>query len=170
MAKSKREKRTKKSGGIPVIAKLVGSVGHRILLVVVIVIVFYYAITRAYSFGYSVFLDQSTGAGAGTDVIVSVEEDMTDRELGDLLYKKGLIRDPQIFSIQIKLYTSKSYAIRPGVYKLNTAQTSREMIEAMAETLPAAENETQVLGLKETVPETPSQAEEPEGGETTDGT
>ena len=50
-----------------------------------------------------------------------------------MLEEKGLIRDGRLFMIQ-ELLSEHHGKIQPGIYDLNTAMTSQEMLAVMSET------------------------------------
>lgn len=109
------------------------------ILVIVLVI---FALTRmgeyAYQFGYRVFTEEPMSTEEGSDVIVRIESDMDEVDIGNLLEEKGLVRDGILFLAQLKL-SSYSNKLKPGVYTLNTSMTAKEMMQVMS----PAEKETE---------------------------
>ncbi len=97
--------------------------------------------TFCYDFGYRVFTEQPMEAEPGTDKLVEITSDMSESDIGNLLEKKGLVRDGKLFLAQLKLsaYTGK---IKTGTYTLNTSMTAKEMMVIMS-TVPEAETETE---------------------------
>lgn len=85
----------------------------------------------AYNFGYRVFTEAPMEKEPGTDVTIKIEKSMNGQQIGNLLQKKGLIRDADLFRIQLKLsvYEDK---IKPGEYKLNTSMTAKDMMVVMS--------------------------------------
>ena len=75
-----------------------------------------------YDFGYR---------GDGQDVLVQVEKGISAEELGQLLEDKGLVRDHNLFYLQLKL-SAYSGHIKPGVYTLNTSMTAKDMMVIMS--------------------------------------
>ena len=57
-----------------------------------------------------------------------ITEDMGTKELADLLEEKGLVRDARLFYVQEKL---SGFKLQPGVYKVSTSMTARELMAAM---------------------------------------
>ena len=51
-------------------------------------------------------------------------------EVGKILKKAGLIRDPRTFTIQAKCY---GYEVKAGTYELNTSKGSKELIDILKE-------------------------------------
>ena len=56
-----------------------------------------------YDFGYRVFTEPAMTNGDGQDVLVQVEKGISAEELGQLLEDKGLVRDHNLFYLQLKL-------------------------------------------------------------------
>lgn len=102
-----------------------------ILLLVLVIFGICYLAKQAYSFGYRVYTEEPMEEEPGTDVLVEVTSGMNDRQIGEMLQKKGLIRDASLFVVQLKI---SAYAddIKPGTYVLNTSMTAEEMCGNMA--------------------------------------
>ena len=64
-------------------------------------------------------------------MIISLSEDTSARELGKTLEEKGLVRDGNLFFLQLKL-SAYSKRILPGVYTLNTSMTAKDMMVVMS--------------------------------------
>ena len=94
----------------------------------------------AFDFGYRVFTESPMEQTPGTDVVVTIEDGMDAKEIGELLKEKKLIRDENLFFFQLNL---SAYAdeIIPGTYTLNTSLTAKEMIIIMS-TEPETEEST----------------------------
>lgn len=95
---------------------------------------------RAYSIGYQVVSNGPVAKENGVDVTVTITDDMTVMEIGELLRDWGLIdEEPLSFLIQetVSEYHNK---ILPGTYVLNTGMTVDEMLQAMS---PSDEEEDQ---------------------------
>ena len=84
-----------------------------------------------YDFGYRVFTESAIDKERGKDVLVQVREDTSARELGKTLEEKGLVRDGNLFFLQLKL-SAYSKRILPGVYTLNTSMTAKDMMVVMS--------------------------------------
>ena len=72
-----------------------------------------------YDFGYRVFTEPAMEMAPGQDVLVQVRDDMSSKEIGQMLEDKGLVRDSRLFFLQYRLsaYYGK---IKSEVYTLNT--------------------------------------------------
>lgn len=114
-------------------------IGGAILLVVLGIV--------AYRFGYKLFSEKQREETSGINIEVTVTEDMSTSDVTNLLYDNGLITNKLFFRIRLKLYTSDSYGIVPGTYTLNTAMTSRQLIEAMSSTITTSTTEKETLGI-----------------------
>ena len=95
---------------------------------------------QAYDLGYRVFTERPMENEPGTDVTVRVSEGMNALSLGTVLEEKGLVRDNKLFAIQMML-SAYAKKVKPGLYTLNTHQTSREMLQVMAAEEPKEEEE-----------------------------
>lgn len=114
-------------------------IAFSIMVILLFVSVIVNAGSTAFDFGYRVFTEPAMEAKPGTDVLVQIKETDSPKDIGELLENKGLIRDKNLFALQLKL-SAYAKKIKPGVYTLNTAQTAKEMIVIMA---PEKETETQ---------------------------
>lgn len=85
-----------------------------------------------FDFGYRVFTEPAMEEAPGRDIVVTIEKDMDAGEVGAELARKGLVRDGNLFMIQLKLSAYKD-DIQPGTYILNTSMTPKEMMVLMSE-------------------------------------
>lgn len=112
----------------------------KIAIAVVVVMFIYRGSLIAYDYGYRIFEEPAMAAeGEGRDVAVIIPEGMSAKEMGELLYMKGLIRDENLFQIQYFLSEFKKDLLS-GEFTLNTEMTVEEMLEAM--TVEPVEEET----------------------------
>ena len=76
-----------------------------------------------YDFGYRVFTEGPVEEEPGTDVSVDVTDDLSEYQIGKLLKKEGLIRDANLFYVQLRMsaYHGK---LKAGTYTLNTSMTA----------------------------------------------
>lgn len=121
-----------------VVLKII-SISCSVMVFILLVFALYRCGQRAYDFGYRVFTEKAVSLpDEGKDKVVSVKEGMGAKELGELLEKKGLIRDAGLFVLQLKL---SAYAdqLKAGTYTLSTSMTAQEMIQVMS----AEEKETE---------------------------
>lgn len=103
----------------------------KIAVAVVVVAFIYNTAMKGYDFGYRVFDQEPVSLGEGRTVTVSVTENMSVSEMGNMLYEKGLIKDTTLFLAQYYLSEFRE-SIKPGIYELNTSMTPEEMFEVMA--------------------------------------
>ena len=85
----------------------------------------------SYDFGYRVFTESAIDEIPGTDIVVTIGESMGAEEIGQVLEENGLVRDKNLFFLQLKL-SAYSNKIRPGMYTLNTSMTPKEMMIIMS--------------------------------------
>ena len=87
--------------------------------------------SKGYDFGNRVFTEPAIEEVPGRDILVEVKEGTSNRELGEILEQKGLVRDADLFYLQIML-SAYSKRILPGGYTLNTSMTAKEMMVVMS--------------------------------------
>lgn len=104
----------------------------KLAFIAAMVVLIYKGALIAYDYGYRIFEEKPMASNAedGREVVVVIPEGMSAKEMGELLYKKGLIRDENLFQIQYFLSEFKEDLL-PGEFTLNTAMTVEEMMEAM---------------------------------------
>lgn len=105
----------------------------KMVILLILVSVIYVACTKAFDFGSAIFSEQGVAAvDEGEEFIVSIPTGSNSREVGNILYDKGIIRDVNIFVIQMFIYEGE---INEGVYMLNTEDSPEEIIEKLTEGL-----------------------------------
>lgn len=112
---------------------LVGAVMGAILKVVfaiAAVYIIYKGANICYEYGYRTFTEPAISAGEGRTVTVTVPEDMSVMEIGELFEQKGLTRDAKLFSLQY-IFSEYREDVAPGTYELSTSMTAEEMMAAM---------------------------------------
>lgn len=103
-----------------------------ILIVILLVMDFYRGGKWAFEFGHRVFTETAVDLPEdGQEKVVEITPGMGAMELGDLLEKKGLIRDSKLFFLQLKL-SSFSNKMKEGTYTLSTSMTAYEMMQVMS--------------------------------------
>ena len=103
----------------------------KIAFAVVVVVVLYRGAAKAYEYGYRIFEEPPVSSGEGYTITVNITENMSAKEMGQMLADKGLIRDPQLFIFQY-MFSEFKEELKPGEYVLSTAMTAEEMFEVMA--------------------------------------
>lgn len=108
-----------------------------------IVLILIYGAVRlcsvSYDYGYRLFTEPAMEEEPGRDVLVQVKTDMSERDIAKLFEEKGLVRDANLFYIQLMLSDYKKL-IRPGVYTLNTSMKPKELMMAIS---PEPEEDTE---------------------------
>lgn len=108
------------------------SVTIKIVLGILVVMFIYKYALLAYNYGYRVFTEPPIATGAGREITVTIGEDTSVLDIGDMLETKGLIRDGKLFFLQ-ELASENHGKIKPGKYNLNTNMTASEMVAIMAQ-------------------------------------
>ena len=120
----------------------------KIAIGVFIVMFVFDAAVKAYDYGYRVFAEEPMTYGDGRTISISVTTEDSVKDVGENLEEKGLIRDANLFLIQVIL--SECYGkINPGIYDLNTSMKTNEMIEILTE---EKEEETEEKASSDNVP------------------
>ncbi len=78
------------------------SISFSILVMLLVVIGLIELGSFCYDFGYRVFTEGPVDEKPGTDVTVDVTADMSEYQIGKLLKKEGLIRDANLFYVQLR--------------------------------------------------------------------
>ena len=107
------------------------SISFSILVMLLVVIGLIKLGSFCYDFGYRVFTEGPVEEEPGTDVTVDVTGDLSEYQIGKLLKKEGLIRDANLFYVQLRMsaYHGK---LKTGTYTLNTSMTAKDMMAVMA--------------------------------------
>ena len=112
----------------------IGSVLDLCVKIVLVIVAIYFIHKYAlicYDYGYRVFNEPPLTTGTGRVVTVSVAEDMSPVEIGELLEEKKLVADAKLFVLQ---YYCSEYKddVKPGVFRLSSSMTGEEMMAVMA--------------------------------------
>jgi len=104
----------------------------KVVLAIIIIMVVYKGSVTAYEYGQRVFNEPAVTTGSGRIIQVTIPEGSSAKEIGELLEKKGLIREGRLFLVQEMLSEYKD-KLQPGTYELNTSMTTEEMMKIMSE-------------------------------------
>ena len=97
----------------------------------------------SYDFGFRVFTEDAIDdEGDGKTVLIQIKEGMSDHDIAVVMEEKGLIRDANLFWIQLALF-EYSGKLEPGVYTLETSMTPEEIMVAIVEAAEEAEAATE---------------------------
>ena len=66
--------------------------------------------------------------------------DMKNKEVAELLERKGLVKDADIFRMQLKI-NKYDDQLKPGAYILNTSMTPKDMMKVLSGNVSAEEEE-----------------------------
>lgn len=103
----------------------------RCSIMILVVVGLYKLGEYAYTCGYSIVSNTAAEPEPGRDMRVTLTSDMTTEEIAQLLERKGLVRDADIFRIQLKLNKYEDQ-LEPGEYILNTSMPPKELMGVMA--------------------------------------
>lgn len=89
---------------------------------------------KAYSFGYTVFVDEAMASKENArEVTVTITEGQSALEIGKMLQRIGLVRDANVFFVQT-LLSEDGQNLKAGKYDLNTGMTADDIMETIAST------------------------------------
>ena len=103
-----------------------------VVLVILVVMLVYKGAMLAYDYGYRVFAEEPVDEAPGWDIVVTIDEGMDAKAIGQYLENKGLIKDGTLFYLQNILSKYKD-DLKAGDYVLNTSMTSEEMMAVLSE-------------------------------------
>lgn len=110
---------------------VLGSI-FKVAVVIVIVYFVYQASMLAYDYGYRVFTEPAIAEkGTGIEITVDITTGKSERQIGQMLEDKGLVRDGNLFYVQV-LLSEYSGKLLPGSYVLSTEMTAKQMMEIMS--------------------------------------
>lgn len=116
--------------GLNVAASVFGAI-WRVAIIVLAVLVIYRGANICYEYGYRIYTEPAVETGEGRVETVTITPAMTPKDIGELLEKRGLIKDGTLFIFQY--YLSEFVKdVKPGTFELSTAMTAEEMMEVMA--------------------------------------
>lgn len=115
----------------------------KVAVAVVIAFLIYRGAVICYDYGYRVFTEPAMTVGEGRTVSVTVTEDMSVLEIGELMKSKGLTRDSKLFALQYLLSEYKE-DVKPGTYEVSTSMTAEEIMAAMVPAEQESEEEPAV--------------------------
>lgn len=112
---------------------LISFVSSAIKIVVFLWLAFfiYTKTIESYKFGYRIMTEEPMSVAPGRDVTVSVTEGKTPKDIGKMLYSKGLSRNQYLAWAQIMCSEYRT-TIKSGTYTLNTSMTVEEMLSVMS--------------------------------------
>lgn len=103
----------------------------KVLVAAAVVFLIYRGAITCYDYGYRVFTEEPVSSAGGRTVAVTVTEDMSPLQIGELFKEKGLVRDAKLFAAQYLLSEFRA-DVKPGSFELSTTMTAEEMMEVMA--------------------------------------
>lgn len=103
----------------------------KVAVTVAVVFLIYKGALFCYDYGYRIFMEPPVSAGEGRMVTVTVTEEMSPEEIGEMFEAKGLVREAKLFALQYRL-SEYVKDVKPGEFELSTAMTAEEMMKVMA--------------------------------------
>ncbi|MCR5102803.1 MAG: endolytic transglycosylase MltG [Butyrivibrio sp.] len=110
----------------------------RVVILVIAVMLIWRGSQTAYKYGYRIYKQTAVSSVEGKTATVTITEDMSVKDIADLLKAKGLIADTQLFYFQ-EMFSVNHGRIMPGTYELDASMTPEEMIVVMSASYVEAE-------------------------------
>ena len=108
------------------------SIAVRCIAVIVVVFLLVHGGKKAYNFGRAVFADEPmTGEEDAREITVTIPDDASAKEIGEILQRKNLIKDSLVFYVQT-MFSESGDKLKGGRYDLNTGMSAEEMIEVIS--------------------------------------
>lgn len=112
----------------------------RVAIILLVVAGIYKVGDYAYTYCYSIVSHTAVDPEPGRDVAVTLTDDMNVKKVAELLEAKGLVKDADIFRIQLKINDYKE-KLKPGNYVLNTSMKPEMLMQVMAQEVTFEEEE-----------------------------
>lgn len=150
------------------VKQLIGTILDTVIKIAIIAVVVTYTYRYAmqvYEFGYRISAEEPVSSAEAARLIsISVTEDATVMDIGEVLEDKGMIRDARLFYIQelLSVYHDK---LKPGVYELSSDMTAKEMLAVMSAEPIEEEEETEAAKTDKSAEEDKTASEDDEGTE-----
>lgn len=101
----------------------------KLVIYAVVIISVYLLMSKAFTYGAMVFSEEGmTQKGAGVEVQITIPKGASNKEIGDILEKNGLVENAYIFWLQVILYEGE---LKSGKFVLNTEYNAEEIINAL---------------------------------------
>ncbi len=115
----------------------------KIIVAVAAVFIIYRGAALCYDYGYRIFTEPAmASAESGRTVKLTVTEDMSVLEIGELMQNKGLSRDSRLFALQY-IFSEYREDVEPGTYEVSTSMTAEEIMAAMVPAVQETEDNAQ---------------------------
>lgn len=87
--------------------------------------------TKAYSFGYDVFMDEAVDTEENArEVTVTISEGESVLDIGKMLERRGLINNAYVFFVQSYCYENGRH-LKPGSYNLTTGMNAQTIMSTI---------------------------------------
>lgn len=106
------------------------SIGINVIIYIIIALIAVRVVTYAYTFAYDVFSDQAVNEDSDEQVTVEITEDMSTKDVGELLESKGLVKSASVFEYHTK-FSQYNGLIQPGTYELSPSMTMDDILDVI---------------------------------------
>ena len=124
-----------------IISAVAGAI-FRLVTAIAVVYLIYQGAGICYDYGYRIFTEPAISAGEGRTVTVTITDNMSPMEIGELFESRGLVRDAKLFTMQYYLSEYRK-EVGAGTFELSTAMNAEEMMAAMVVVKDEAEGEAE---------------------------
>ncbi len=101
----------------------------RMVVIAAAVAVFYIVCSKCFEYGAAIFSEEAIDKpGEGYEVVVTVPQNTSINEFGEILKANGLIEDADMFVVQAMLYELEMY---PGTYTFSTEQNVEDIVDVV---------------------------------------
>lgn len=116
------------------IIRLIISISLNAIAIALAVWFVYTVGTKSFEFGAKVFNEQAVDTvSTEREVEVTVPEDVSTKQIADILYKKDLILDKTVFYVQVELSDYKNKFVA-GTYKIKSSMKPTEIMAELCST------------------------------------
>ena len=113
-------------------AMRVGSICLKVAMLVLIVLGIIYLGQTTYRYTRAVFGNEAYEEAPGKNAKVNVPQDISAKEMAEILEENGLIEDAKVFYIQMKMEDFGD-TVKAGEYELNSSMSPAEMFRILSE-------------------------------------
>lgn len=103
----------------------------KLAIYTIFVIVLVFIGFKAFDYGQKVFYSGGYSEEPGSEVLITIPENASAKEVGKILESYAVIEDGFIFRLQVMIYELK--VIVPGEYTFNTSYNSEKIISMLRE-------------------------------------
>lgn len=113
----------------------------KLLFIVVLIFCGLLLAKESYTLGYRIFAEEAVSSKEDAKTVtVSITDTMSNKEIAELMERKGLVNDAILFYIQLSISDFKDSVV-PGIYSLSTDMTYDEILETIGNETDSEEEE-----------------------------